>query len=152
MLSLRDVSLAYGDFRALDGIDLDVHDGEIVCVLGPSGSGKSSMLRVVAGLEPGADGTVSWDGRDLRSVPPHRRGFGLMFQDHTLFPHRDVVGNVAFGLRMQGLGRTDAETRAANRFRSSASTASAPAASRSCRAVSSSASPLPAPSPRSRVC
>jgi thiamine transport system ATP-binding protein len=112
MLSLRDVSLAYGDFRALDGIDLDVHDGEIVCVLGPSGSGKSSMLRVVAGLEPGADGTVSWDGRDLRSVPPHRRGFGLMFQDHALFPHRDVVGNVAFGLRMQGLGRTDAETRA----------------------------------------
>ena len=112
MLSLRDVSLLYGDFRALDGIDLEVHDGEIVCVLGPSGSGKSSMLRVVAGLEPGADGTVTWDDRDLRSVPPHRRGFGLMFQDHALFPHRDVVGNVAFGLRMQGLGRAEAETRA----------------------------------------
>lgn len=112
MLSLRGVSLRYGDFRALDGIDLDVHDGEIVCVLGPSGSGKSSMLRVVAGLEPGADGTVTWDDRDLRTVPPHRRGFGLMFQDHALFPHRDVVGNVAFGLRMQGLGRADAEARA----------------------------------------
>ena len=112
MLSLRDVSLLYGDFRALDGIDLDVHDGEIVCVLGPSGSGKSSMLRVVAGLEPGADGTVTWDDRDLRTVPPHRRGFGLMFQDHALFPHRDVVGNVAFGVRMQGFGRAAAEARA----------------------------------------
>jgi thiamine transport system ATP-binding protein len=112
MLSLRDLSLAYGDFRALDGIDLDVHDREIVCVLGPSGSGKSSMLRVVAGLEPGARGTVTWDDHDLRTVPPHRRGFGLMFQDHALFPHRDVVGNVAFGLRMQGLGRAAAESRA----------------------------------------
>src|SRR4051794_23591951 len=112
MLSLRDVSLAYGDFRAVDGIDLDVRDGEIVCVLGPSGSGKSSLLRVVAGLEPDAGGTVAWDGRNLRTVPAHRRGFGLMFQDHALFPHRDVVGNVAFGLRMQGLGRVEAQDRA----------------------------------------
>jgi thiamine transport system ATP-binding protein len=65
------------------------------------------LLRAVAGLESGAAGTVSWDGSDLTRVPPHRRGFGLMFQDHALFPHRDVQGNVAFGLRMQRLRRDE---------------------------------------------
>jgi thiamine transport system ATP-binding protein len=112
MLALRGLRLSYGDFHALDGVDLDVADGEIVCVLGPSGSGKSSLLRVVAGLEPDASGTVSWDGRDLHAVAAHRRGFGLMFQDHALFPHRDVLGNVSFGLRMQRVSRTDTEARA----------------------------------------
>jgi thiamine transport system ATP-binding protein len=112
MLTLRDLRLTYGDFHALDGVDLDVGDGEIVCVLGPSGSGKSSLLRVTAGLEPDATGTVSWGGRDLRGVPAHRRGFGLMFQDHALFPHRDVLGNVSFGLRMQGVPRAECDTRA----------------------------------------
>ena len=80
-------------------------------MLGPSGSGKSSLLRAVAGLEPDATGRVSWDGTDLTRVPPHRRGFGLMFQDHALFPHRDVEGNVAFGLRMQRLPRAEIEAR-----------------------------------------
>ena len=70
-------------------------------MLGPSGSGKSTLLRAVAGLERPTAGRVRWDGDDLADVPPHRRQFGLMFQDHALFPHRDVLGNVAFGLRMQ---------------------------------------------------
>ncbi len=78
-----------------------MEDREIVCVLGPSGSGKSTLLRAVAGLAPEATGHVRWNGADLAGVPPHRRGFGLMFQDHALFPHRDVIGNVSFGLRMQ---------------------------------------------------
>jgi thiamine transport system ATP-binding protein len=102
MLAVRGLTLAYGAFTAVDDLDLDVADGEIVCVLGPSGSGKSSMLRAVAGLEPDAQGRIAWDGRDLKAVPPHRREFGLMFQDHALFPHRDVAGNVGFGLRMRG--------------------------------------------------
>jgi thiamine transport system ATP-binding protein len=115
MLRVEGLTVAYDGFVAVHGIDLDVADGEIVCVLGPSGSGKSSLLRAVAGLESGVRGTVRWDGRDLARVPPHQRGFGLMFQDHALFPHRDVQGNVAFGLRMQRLGRAeiDARTRAA---------------------------------------
>ena len=71
-------------------------------VLGPSGSGKTTLLRVIAGLQRPDAGRVLLDGRDLEGIPPHRRGIGLVFQDHALFPHRDVSGNVSFGLRMRG--------------------------------------------------
>jgi thiamine transport system ATP-binding protein len=77
-----------------------VPEGSLVCVLGPSGSGKTTLLRTIAGLEAPAAGTIAMAGRDLLDVPPHERGIGLMFQDYALFPHRDVAGNVAFGLRM----------------------------------------------------
>jgi thiamine transport system ATP-binding protein len=113
MLRAHDLRLDYDGTRALDGVSLDVADGEVVCVLGPSGCGKSSLLRVIAGLEPGAAGSVAWDAHDLAKVPAHRRGFGLMFQDHALFPHRDVAGNVAFGLRMQHVRRDAVQARVA---------------------------------------
>jgi thiamine transport system ATP-binding protein len=102
MLHVEDVAVHFGPKAALDGASLDVDDGEIVTVLGPSGSGKSTLLRVVAGLQEPDRGRVLLDGRDLAPVPPHRRGIGLVFQDHVLFDHRDVAGNVAFGLRMRG--------------------------------------------------
>ena len=112
MLTLEQVSVQYDDFVALDSVDLQIADHEIVCVLGPSGSGKSTLLRTVAGLVPDARGRVRFDGVDMTHVPPHRRGFGLMFQDHALFQHRDVLGNVAFGLRMQRVGRAEIDARA----------------------------------------
>jgi len=102
MLEVTDLVVRYDGVTALDGVDLRVDAGEVVCVLGPSGGGKSTLLRAIAGLEPPAAGRVAWAGADLEAVPPHRRRFGLMFQDHALFPHRDVAGNVGFGLRMQG--------------------------------------------------
>ncbi|RAX21078.1 MULTISPECIES: ABC transporter ATP-binding protein [unclassified Actinomyces] len=83
---------------AVDAVDLDVPRGQILALLGASGSGKSSLLRAVAGLEDIAAGTVTWDGDDVVPVPVHRRGFGLMFQDGQLFPFRDVAGNIAYGL------------------------------------------------------
>jgi ABC-type Fe3+/spermidine/putrescine transport system ATPase subunit len=80
-------------------------------LLGPSGSGKTTLLRIIAGLEEPEAGTVRFDGRDMRGVPVHLRGFGLMFQDLALFPHRNVFENVAFGLRMQNLPRAEIEAR-----------------------------------------
>ena len=97
-LSVRGLAVTYGDLRAVDGVDLEVAAGEVVALLGASGSGKSSLLRAVAGLEDVAAGEVAWDGRSMVCVPVHKRGFGLMFQDGQLFPFRDVAGNVAYGL------------------------------------------------------
>ena len=98
MLSVEDLVVVFEDHRAVDGVSLTVSPGEIVCVLGASGSGKSTLLRTIAGLEHPQSGTVRWDGRDVTSVPVHERGFGLVFQDFALFPHRDVAGNVGFGV------------------------------------------------------
>ncbi|USQ83753.1 ABC transporter ATP-binding protein [Streptomyces phaeoluteigriseus] len=105
MLRLEGATVRFGGRAVLDAVDLDVVEHEVVCVLGPSGSGKSTLLRVVAGLQPLDAGRVVLDGRDQAGVPAHRRGLGLMFQDHQLFPQRDVGGNVAFGLRMRGTDR-----------------------------------------------
>src|SRR5680860_1152137 len=103
MLEVRDVSVAFGDTVALKNFGLKMKEGEVMGVLGPSGCGKTTLLRVVAGLQPADSGDVLWGEESVLEVPPHRRGFGLMFQDFSLFPHRSVGGNVAFGLRMAGL-------------------------------------------------
>ncbi|WP_405670643.1 ABC transporter ATP-binding protein [Streptomyces sp. NBC_01530] len=105
LLTLEDVTVRFGGRAVLDAVGLDVAEHEIVCVLGPSGSGKSTLLRAVAGLQLLGGGRVLLDGRDQSDVPAHKRGVGLMFQDHQLFPQRDVGGNVAFGLRMHGASR-----------------------------------------------
>ncbi|ASO18489.1 thiamine transport system ATP-binding protein [Actinoalloteichus hoggarensis] len=110
-LGLRGLSVRYGSTVAVAEAELTIADGEVVALLGPSGCGKSTLLRAVAGLEHPAAGTVCWDDDDLAAVPVHRRGFGLVFQDGQLFPHRDVAGNVAFGLRMAGIDRAAAAER-----------------------------------------
>jgi thiamine transport system ATP-binding protein len=110
VLSIRGLVVAYQGEDILRGLDLDVPAGQLLCVLGPSGGGKSTLLRSVAGLEVPRAGSIHLDGRDLAGVPAHERGVGLMFQDYALFPHRDVGQNVAFGMRMHG-ARTE-ETRA----------------------------------------
>jgi thiamine transport system ATP-binding protein len=102
MLRVEDVTVRFDGSAAVDGASLEVGRGEVVAVLGPSGSGKTTLLRVVAGLQAPDSGRVLLDGVDLAGTAPHRRGIGLVFQDHALFPHRDVAGNVSFGLRMRG--------------------------------------------------
>ncbi|PRX49017.1 thiamine transport system ATP-binding protein [Prauserella shujinwangii] len=103
MLAVEGLTVRYGSFAAVRDVRLEIADGDVLALLGPSGSGKSTLLRAISGLEPGATGAVRWDGADLARVPVHRRGFGLVFQDGQLFPHRDVAGNIAFGLRMHGV-------------------------------------------------
>ncbi|MFJ8886945.1 ABC transporter ATP-binding protein [Streptomyces sp. NPDC102402] len=112
MLAVESATVRFGKRTALDAVDLVVADHEIVCVLGPSGSGKSTLLRAVAGLQPLDGGRVLLDGEDQAPLPVHRRGLGLMFQDHQLFPHRDVGANVGFGLRMHGVTRAERDRRA----------------------------------------
>ncbi|MFF6786264.1 ATP-binding cassette domain-containing protein [Streptomyces sp. NPDC012510] len=107
LLTLEDATVRFDGRPVLDAVGLAVAEHEIVCVLGPSGSGKSTLLRVVAGLQPLDGGRVSLDGRDQAGVPAHKRGVGLMFQDHQLFPQRDVAGNVAFGPRMHGAAKAE---------------------------------------------
>ncbi|HEX2979283.1 MAG TPA: ABC transporter ATP-binding protein [Anaerolineaceae bacterium] len=111
-LEARDIWKSYEGQPLLCGVSFRVEKGETVCLLGPSGSGKSTLLRIIAGLEEMEKGQVVWDGIDLANVPVHKREFGLMFQDYALFPHRSVLENVAFGLRMQNLPRAETEQRA----------------------------------------
>lgn len=100
-LSLHDVTVRFGAVTAVDAVSLEVPTGEVLALLGASGSGKSTLLRAIAGLEP-CTGEIRWDGASVTRVPPHRRGFALMFQDGQLFPHLDVAGNVGYALRVTG--------------------------------------------------
>jgi thiamine transport system ATP-binding protein len=111
VLSVRGARVVLDDHEALAGVDLEVDPATILAVLGPSGGGKSTLLRAIAGLQRLDAGSISLAGRSLAGVAPHRRGIGLMFQDDALFPHRDVAANVAFGLRMQGVDRTSRNAR-----------------------------------------
>jgi thiamine transport system ATP-binding protein len=109
-LEVRDVTVRYPGtppIVAVDGVSLKVAKGEILGLLGPSGSGKSSLLGAIIGVVPLESGAVLWDGEDVTHTPVHLRGFGLVFQDGQLFPHRSVSGNIAFGLEMQGLARAE---------------------------------------------
>jgi ABC-type Fe3+/spermidine/putrescine transport system ATPase subunit len=111
MLEVSDIYKTYEGKPLLKGVSFQIQAGETVCLLGPSGSGKSTLLRIIAGLEPAESGQVSWEGRNLQDVPVHQRGFGLMFQDYALFPHLTAAENVAFGLRMQNMARSEIDQR-----------------------------------------
>ncbi len=113
MLTVDSVSVSLGGERVLDGVSLSVAAGEVVAVFGPSGSGKSTLLRAVAALVDVDSGRVLVDGVDVTAVPTHRRSVGMVFQDEQLFPHRDVAGNVSFGLEMAGVERGERDSRVA---------------------------------------
>lgn len=111
-LEVRDVSVSFGATRALERVNLQLHTGRVLAVLGPSGGGKSTLLRVIAGLQEPDQGSVWFDGQDVSGVATHRRGFALMFQDGQLFAHLSVGANVAYPLRLRHVPRRAAAARA----------------------------------------
>jgi putative spermidine/putrescine transport system ATP-binding protein len=110
---LQGVSKAFDKVRAVDRIDLSIAPGEFFALLGPSGCGKTTTLRIVAGFEVPDEGRIHVGDADITDVPVHRRNMGMIFQSYALFPHRTVAENVAFGLRMRGLGRAEMKERVA---------------------------------------
>jgi len=106
-LEIKGIFKSFGSTPVLRGVSLAMEETQILCILGPSGSGKTTLLRVIAGLEHPEQGSVLFKGRDLRNTRPHLRRFGMMFQEYALFPHLDVSGNIAFGLHMLGLSRSE---------------------------------------------
>jgi putrescine transport system ATP-binding protein len=105
------VSRKFGATAAVDAFTLDIFQGEFFALLGPSGCGKTTLLRLLAGFETPDQGRILLDGKDITGVPPHLRPLNMMFQSYALFPHLSVEGNVAFGLRQDGLARAEIHAR-----------------------------------------
>jgi putative spermidine/putrescine transport system ATP-binding protein len=106
-LVLDEISKHFGSVAAVEQINLKVPNGTFVCLLGPSGCGKTTLLRMIAGLEPPTAGRIMIDGADITAVPAHRRDFGMVFQSLALFPHLDVGQNIAYPLRIRGIGKAE---------------------------------------------
>src|SRR3954451_7024395 len=111
IVRIIDVTKRYGDVHVVDGVSLDIRRGEFFALLGPSGCGKTTLLRMLAGFEAPGSGRIEIDGQDVARVPPWRRPVNMMFQSYALFPHMTVAGNVAFGLRQDGVARAEVRRR-----------------------------------------
>ncbi|MDJ0827733.1 MAG: ABC transporter ATP-binding protein [Rhodobacter sp.] len=97
------VTKRFGDFTAIDNVDLDIFEREFFALLGPSGCGKTTLMRMLAGFEAPTEGTIELDGQDIAPVPPNKRATNMMFQSYALFPHLSVRDNIAFGLQRERL-------------------------------------------------
>jgi multiple sugar transport system ATP-binding protein len=110
-IEIRNVAKRFGDFTALHSIDLSIADREFMVLLGASGCGKTTLLRIIAGLETPSEGEVWIAGRRVDHLPPRQRGIAMVFQNYAVFPHLTVFENIAFGLRMQRMPQADVERR-----------------------------------------
>jgi putative spermidine/putrescine transport system ATP-binding protein len=106
-VSFTKVSRHFGAVRAVDAVDLEIQPGEFFAMLGPSGSGKTTCLRLIAGFEQPTAGHIGIFGEEAQGVPPYRRNVNTVFQDYALFPHLNVLDNVAYGLMVRGVGRAE---------------------------------------------
>ncbi len=106
-VSFQNVSRFFGDIRAVDGVTLDVENGEFFSLLGPSGSGKTTCLRMIAGFEHPSAGRIELYGRDVTNLPPYEREVNTVFQNYTLFPHMTVAENIGYGLMVKGVDKAE---------------------------------------------
>ncbi|ODT79875.1 MAG: hypothetical protein ABS76_18125 [Pelagibacterium sp. SCN 64-44] len=112
-LTVADGVKEFSTFQALGGVSISVERGEFFTLLGPSGCGKTTLLRAIAGFNDLTSGSITLDGQNLRSIPPHKRDIGMVFQDYAVFPHLSVFDNVAFGLKPRKVPAGEVKTRVA---------------------------------------
>lgn len=110
-IRIRGVSKRFGNFIAVDDVNLDIRRGELFAILGGSGCGKTTLLRMLAGFEVPSSGTIEIDGVDITNLPPYERPVNMMFQSYAVFPHMDVAANVAYGLKKEGVAAAEIATR-----------------------------------------
>ena len=113
-IRIEGVTKKFGEFVAVSDVSLSIYQGEIFCLLGGSGCGKTTLLRMLAGFETPTEGRIFIDGQDMAGVPPYKRPVNMMFQSYALFPHMTVEQNVAFGLKQDGVPRAEIATRVAD--------------------------------------
>lgn len=106
-IELRNISKEYGEVRVLEDINLYIRQNEFLTLLGPSGCGKTTTLRIIGGFEEPTNGNVLFEGKDITNVPPYQRQINTVFQKYALFPHLDIYGNIAFGLRIKKLPKDE---------------------------------------------
>ncbi len=111
ILTVRNITASYNNEQILHDISFSMQKGEILCLLGTSGSGKTTLLRTIAGLQNPDSGQLLFQQQEITGLAPHKRQFGMMFQDYALFPHKNVAQNVAFGLQMQGIPQAQQQQR-----------------------------------------
>ena len=111
LLEIRGVTKTFGSFVAVNNVDLEIYKGELFCLLGGSGCGKTTLLRMLAGFESPSSGQILIDGKDMSDVPPYERPTNMMFQNYALFPHMTVEKNIAFGLQQDGLAKGEIRDR-----------------------------------------
>ncbi len=112
-VQIERVTKSFGDFKAVDDVSLKIYQGEIFCLLGASGCGKTTLLRMLGGFETPTSGRILIDGEDMTGVPPYERPVNMMFQSYALFPHMNVEQNVAFGLKQDGVPKSEIAERVA---------------------------------------
>ena len=113
LVRIEKVTKKFGDVYAVDEVSLDIHKGEFFSLLGSSGCGKTTLLRMLAGFETPSSGRIFIDGVDITEVPPYKRPINMMFQSYALFPHMSVEDNIAFGLKQEGMAKAERKERVA---------------------------------------
>ena len=110
-IKLESIHKNFDEVSVIKGVDIEIHDGEFVVFVGPSGSGKSTLLRMIAGLEDISSGLLMIDGEEMNDVPPSKRELAMVFQSYALYPHMSVFDNLAFGLKLAKVNKSEIKER-----------------------------------------